>query len=64
MYVLGASYVQLNIAVVFIFSFCMKLVVVSDSVHCGTGNGGDSWPLVAQLIHMFFLFYWFVYVRN
>lgn len=32
MYVLGASYVQLNIAVVFILSLYMKLIViVSDS---------------------------------
>ena len=65
MYVLVASCVQLNTAAVFILSLCMKLVVVVlDSVHCGTGDGGDSWPLVAQLIHTWFLFYWFVYVSN
>lgn len=58
MYVLSASCVQLNIVVVFILSLCMKLVViVSDYVYCGTGDGGDSWPLVAQLIHTLFLFY-------
>lgn len=59
MYVLGASCVQLDIAVVFILSLCMKLVVVvvSDCVHCGTGGGQDSWPLVTQLIHTLFLFY-------
>jgi hypothetical protein len=65
MYVLGASCLQLNIAVVFILSLCMKLVVgVSDSLYCRTGVGGDSWPLVAQLMLKLFLFYWFVYVRN
>jgi len=66
MYVLGASCVQLNIAVVFILSLYMELVVVvvPDSVHCSTGNGGNSWPLVAQLTHTLFLFHWFVYVTN